>query len=133
MKSPTIAPQYALYRVVDVVDPAGILTNEGEGINMGHYETAHIQVVPIDQQGSVEGAGLGSSDPDVDVLWWNDLLGRWVANNAAITRTGLGASTPYEFTVACGGRKMLVRVTSALTALQAVAIYVAGYDLDHTL
>lgn len=133
MRSVQIAPGYALHREVAATDGAGPYTNKKQGINLGHYQTAHVQVVPINTPEAKDATALGTGNPGVEVLFWNELLERWVKTNPVTTVTGAGGGVPYEFDVACGGRMMMVAVPGAVVAGEGVAIYVSGYDLDHTL
>jgi len=133
MESPEIAPKYALYREVAATDGAGPFTTKDHGINMGHYRFANIQVVPMDKPTVEESTGAGTTNAGAEVYFWNDALGKYVQGNPAITKTGPGAGVAYEFTVECLGRIMFVAVPGAVIAGQGVALFVSGYDLDHTL
>lgn len=120
--SPQVAPDYAHYR--QIKDAADSLpeTNKKHGINMGHYRSAHIQVVPS-----------ANCNPSVVVLWWSDGAGKFVVEHTTLAKAGIGDLVPYEFTVEARGRIMFVAVTGGIAATETVDIYVAGYDMDHSL
>jgi len=126
-----LSPNYQLYRVISAAD-SGPFTNKGDGINLAEHRLANIQVVPIDDT-VIEGAGIGASDPDVEVYFWNDTLGQYIQANPDISRAGIGAGVPYEFDVEVKGRYMFVALSSAPAGGEAVAIFVAGYDTAHTM
>jgi hypothetical protein len=114
--SPNKAPVYALYR--DAVAAVDVVANvpAGSGINMANYEYAHIQVVPSTL-----------ANPTVAVYWWSELGGVWVQEHTPISKAGVGVNTPYEFTVPCRGRIMLVAVS--VLAAGTVSIAVAGESI----
>lgn len=119
-QSVTVAPGMILYRAgiaaVDTLPEA----NQKLGVNFGHYETAHVNVIPS-----------GGADPDVEVLYWSDAAGAFIREHVALTKAGVGADTPFSFTFPVGGRIAFIAVTTL--AGGAVDIEVAGYNLDHTL
>lgn len=115
--NPFQAPDYALHRSgVTVVDGASI-TNRKSGINMASDAQAHIQVVPS-----------GGANPDVAVLWWSEVAGKFIAEHTAIAKVGIGANTSYEFTVDARGRIMFVSVTTL--AAGSVEIAVSGFNAE---
>lgn len=121
IRSPAIAPDYVLYR--EVTNAADTLpeTEKGHGINLGHHRFAHVQVVPS-----------AGATGNVAVLWWSERAGKFVQEHTALAKTGVGANTPYEFTVEAQGRIMFVAVTGGIAATQKVEILVSSYDMDHT-
>ena len=120
--SPHVAPDYAHYRQIKDAVEANPLTNKRHGINMAHYRCSHIQVVPS-----------GGANPTVVVEWWSEAAGKFVTEHTAISKAGIGINVPYEFTVEPRGRIMSVRVPAGCAAGHTVDIYVAGYDMDHSL
>lgn len=116
-----VAPNYGLHRENIAVVDAGNITNKKKGINCGAYRYANIQVVPL----------TGAGNPTVEVLFWSEKAGKFIKAHTALTKAGIGAGVPYEFTVECNGRIMFVFVTGTLTG--GVNVYVSGYELDHTL
>jgi len=117
----TAAPDYGQHRKEVAVADSGSIDNKKRGINCGSYRVANIQVVPITAAGN----------PDVEVLFWSEKAGKFIRAHTALTKTGVGAGVPYEFTVECNGRIMFVFVTGTLTG--GVDVYVSGFEMDHTL
>lgn len=115
------APDYGLHRKKLVTADTGTITNKKRGINCGSYRFANIQVVPY----------TGTPNPTVEVLFWSEKASKFIHANTALSKTGIGAGVPYEFTVECNGRLMFVFVTGTLTG--GVDVYVSGYGMDHTL
>lgn len=115
-RSPQRVPEYVYYRNVAAVDVLADL-EEKHGMNMAGYDYAHIQVVPV------------TGNPTVTVLWWSDGANKFIQEHTAISKTGVGDGIPYEFTVECRGRIMMVAVT-VMTAGSA-KIYVGGYGRRH--
>lgn len=115
--NPKLAPDYALHR--SEVAAADTLPEaiRAHGINMASYSHAHIQVVPS-----------GGANPSVGVQWWSEAAGEFVQEQAPIAKAGVGVDTPYEFTVECRGRIMLVPITAI--AAGAVDVHVAGYNVE---
>ncbi|MDX1390317.1 MAG: hypothetical protein R3344_14095 [Acidobacteriota bacterium] len=100
-RSPREAPFYSAHRLgVDAVDSLPE-SAEARGINMADNRYANIQVVPT-----------GGANPTVAVLWWSEAAGVFVQEHTPITRAGVGADTPFEFTVEAHGRTMFVAVTA---------------------
>lgn len=112
--SPKISPNYVLNRVVTQVDSFPVI-NKFAGVNMDSYRYANVQVIPS-----------GGANPNVEILWWSGAAGRYIQENTPITENGVGVNTPFEFTVECFGRNMLVAVTTL--AAGEVEIYVSGFD-----
>jgi len=119
-KSITVAPQMVLYR--EAVAAADTLPEirETAGLNCGHYEFANINVIPS-----------GGANPTVAVLYWSDKAGKFIQENPALTKAGVGADTPFAFTVPTYGRRIFVAVT--VLAAGQVDIEASGYSLNHTL
>lgn len=116
-RSPQHAPRYALYRdAISVADTITSITKK-QCINMEGHDKALIQVIP--------GA---AANPTVAVYWWSDEAGRILQDNPAITKAGVGAGVPYEFSVDCCGRQMFVAVTTI--ADDPCKIAVAGYGIE---
>ncbi len=110
------APDYAFYRSVASADPTDE-TDVNHGMNCANYEHANVQVIP--------NAGV---TPTVEIRWWSAEAGKFVSESTAITKAGPGAGVPYEFSVACYGRIMFVKVT---VATGPVKIYVSGFNPIH--
>ena len=113
--SPQKAPLYALYRNASAVDSLPE-TVKAHGINMVDYSSAHIQVLPA-----------GGANPTVKVMWWSEEAGKFIDEQVALTKAGIGADAGFEFTVNCLGRIMLVAVT--VLAAGTAKILVSGADL----
>jgi len=116
-----VAPNYGLHRKGVAVVDSGNITDIRKGINCGAYRVANIQVVPLTAAGN----------PDVQILFWSEKASKFIRAHTDITKTGVGAGVPYEFTIECNGRIIFVFVTGTLTG--GVDVYVSGYELDHTL
>lgn len=114
--SPTMAPDYALYRETSAVDVMANVVKK-HGCNASMYENAHIQIVPV--------AGV---NPNVAIWWWSEVADAFIQEHTAITYAGVGAGVPYEFTIQPMGRIFFVQVTATTGALQ---IAVSGYDKKH--
>jgi len=116
-RSPDLAPEYALHRVVKADDSAAP-TDKKLGMNMHSHEFANIQVVP-------SGA---SSNPAVEVLIWSENAGKFIKQNTALSKTGLGAGIPYEFSFSCYGRIFFAMVTG-ITGGESVSVLVSGFGV----
>lgn len=114
------APEYAIHREdISAVEAVANFV-KGDAINMANYKYAHIQVLPTP---------TSDANPTVTVYWWSEALSKFVQENPTLTRAGVGANIPYEFTVECKGRRMLVLVTTL--ALGSVdAITVSGFEIN---
>lgn len=111
------SPEYVLHR--DGVSSADSTVNSyNHGINTSHYDKANIQVVPS-----------GGANPNVEVLWWSEEASKFISEHTAIAKNGVGANTPFEFTVDCLSRVMFVSVTTI--AAGSVKIFVSGAGLNH--
>jgi hypothetical protein len=120
-QSPELSPDYALHRdgvaAVELdatVRAAGVGYTKKSGMNLASYEHAHIQVIPS-----------GGANPDVTVWWWSEAASAWVQEHTPLTRAGVGANTPFEFTIQPRGRRFFVSVPTL--AAGAVSVYVAGF------
>lgn len=113
--SPESAPDYALYR--GAIATADVMTNvvKKHGCNAYMYNYAHIQVVPA-----------GGANPNVAVWWWSDKANAFVQEHTPIAKAGVGADTPYEFTIEPKGRIFFVQV--AVIAAGNVDVLVSGYE-----
>jgi hypothetical protein len=116
-RSPDLAPEYSYHRVVTADDSAAP-TDKKLGMNMHAHEFANIQVIP-------SGA---TSNPAVEVLFWSDVAGKFIKQNTALTKTGLGAGTPYEFSFSCYSRIIFVMVTGILGG-ENVKVLVSGFGV----
>ncbi len=115
MQSINKTPIYTLYREgLTAVDAVGTLTDRELGINTSSYEDICIQVIP-----------KSGANPTVAVYFWSEHAATYVQQHTAISKTGVGATTPHEFTVEAKGRHVFVRVT-AITA-GSVDIAVSGF------
>jgi len=117
--APKTAPQYTHYRTVTGAVDTLPETTKAHGMNAAIFERANIQVVPSD-----------GANPTVDVLWWSDEADAFIQEHTNIQKAGIGADTPYEFTIESLGRIFFVAVTSGVAAGQTAKIFVSGYGLD---
>jgi len=107
-------PNYVLYREgLAAVD--AVFDKIDKGIHTSHYQTALIQVVPT-----------ATANPTVEVRWWSAGASLFVKEHTAIVKAGIGAGIPYEFTVSCHGRIMMVAVN--VLAAGSAKIYVCGSE-----
>lgn len=97
---------------VDTLPLTGVAAKK-RGMNMQGYDTALIEVMPS-----------GTANPTVTVLYWSQRLERFVREHTNLVFTGVGADTPFQFSVECRGRVMFVAVTTL--AAGSVNIGVAG-------
>lgn len=118
--SPSKAPDYVIHRENIIAAEAVTAFEKGDAINMANYHSAHIQVIPTPASGG---------NPTVVVYWWSEVADKFVQENPALTKAGVGANVPYEFTVECRGRRMLVLV-SVLAAGTVDAIMVSGFEIE---
>lgn len=119
--SPNKAPEYAIHRenVVAVDTIANVA--KGDGINCANYKYAHVQVIPKLASGA---------NPTVAVYWWSEAAGKFAQENPALTKAGVGANAPYEFTVECRGRRMFIAV-SVMASGSVDSILVSGFELQN--
>lgn len=115
-RNPALAPAYAHHRYITSVDALPV-TKENLGINMASHSHAHIQVVPS-----------GGCNPSVAILWWSKAAARFIPEHTPITKAGQGVDTPYEFTVECRGRIMLVIATALASGI--AEVHVAGHNVE---
>ena len=90
-------------------------TAKKDGMNMQGYLRANVQVVPS-----------ALSNPTVQVQWWSEAASKFVQEQVPLTKAGVGVNTPYEFTVDCRGRIMMVVVTTQ--AAGTCDIYISGSE-----
>lgn len=112
-----LAPSYVKHREGVAALDAAAPTEKKQGINAARYKKAHVQVVPS-----------GGANPTVEVLFWSDVAGKFIKGHTALTRAGIGADTPFEFTFDVEGRIFFVMVTAL--AAGAVTVAVAGSDKE---
>ncbi len=115
--NPRLAPEYALHRQKVTAPDALPETKHTRGINMTSHTQAHIQVVPT-----------GGANPTVAVLWWSTAAGKFVQEHVPISRAGVGADTPFEFTIESHGRIMFVAVTAIVAG--ETDVFVSGYNVE---
>lgn len=116
-RSPELAPEYALHRVV-AADDSAAPTDKKLGMNMHSHEYANIQVVPSG----------GTTNPAVEVLFWSEVAGKFVKQNTALTKSGLGAGVSYEFSISCYGRVIFVMVTG-IAGGESVSVLIGGFGV----
>lgn len=114
------APDYARHRENIVAADSVANFKKGDAISMANYAYAHIQVIP---------QLLSDANPTVKVYWWSETLGKFVQENPTLVKVGVGANIPYEFTVECRGRRMLVLVSVLATGV-VDAIMVGGFEIE---
>jgi len=113
--SPNTAPDYALHREgVTVVDVMANVSKKN-GCNAHQYKYVHIQVVPS-----------GGANPDVAGWWWSGGASAFIQEHSPIALAGIGADTPYEFTVEPKGRIFFVQITAIASG--SVDVLVSGFE-----
>ena len=112
--SPKRAPEYVLYRDVNVVDSADS-TVKAHGMNMAGFRFANIQVVPDAGQ-----------NPTTEVMFWSEEADKFIKEHVALIKTGIGSATPYEFSVDANGRIFWVKQTVGTGK-----IFVSGWEEEH--
>jgi hypothetical protein len=65
----------------------------------------------------------------VALLWWSEEAGKFIQEQVPITKAGVGADVPYEFTVDARGRIMFIAFTTLASGSCKVAV--AGFDLNN--
>lgn len=143
--SMVIAPERNLYRFLTAADDAGSRALKGNGVNCGHYLSVHFLVVPlafppgtkrpttIDELLALGLSAASTTNPDVTLRAWNPVLSRFENFSPSVSVLGIGAGESYEFSVNAEGRIIMVELTGAPAANEAVAVLVSGYEIDHTL
>lgn len=122
-RSLSVAPDFTKHKVVDAAAESGPYVTKEHGINCQNHENVIVDV-----------KAEGGANPNIAVRFWSEESEAFVSENPALTKTGLGADTGYQFAVAALGRTMFIEVTGGLTDPAHIAtISVAGYGLDHTL
>lgn len=115
-----LAPNYAPARLAVAANDSLATVKRDSGVNAGGYREVHVQVLPS-----------GGANPTVDIAWWSSALGQFVVEQTPITKTGMGANVPYEFTIQPKGRIFFVAVSNL--SLGQVDIYCSGFGLDNLL
>lgn len=106
-QSPSKAPLFVDHRKGLTATDTLSGVSQKKGMNFTGHEFAHFTVIPT-----------GGANPDVAVAVWDGE--RWVGlTEAEASQSGVGADTPYGFTVRAAGRRLLVYVTA-----------IAGGELD---
>lgn len=117
MKQLKMAPNYTEYRTGIAAADTLATFAEANGCNASGYDAVHVQVVPS-----------GGANPTVQVVWWSEAAGKFVQEHVALTKAGVGADLPFEFTVSPKGRKLAVIVSTI--AAGACDIHLAGFGLN---
>jgi hypothetical protein len=131
--APKRAPEYNLVRLVTGNDGAAALRVRANGVNFGMYTKGCFQIVPLNA--AAPGENLTASDfltgatsnPVLNVRFWNDELGMYLIHSPAIAITAQGAGVAFEFDVDVYGRQVMIEVASGVTGGQSVAIFAAGH------
>jgi hypothetical protein len=129
------APEYELNRIVKVADSTRRIKQLG--CNFGPSQAwGMIQVVPINTDSppenlqSVDLLTGATSNPVVNILFWNDALGIFIPRTPALGFTAQGAGVATEYEVAAAARILMVEVASGVTAGQGVLIFCSGHSLS---
>lgn len=117
--SPSTAPKFTKHRTVaDAVD-TGVITTRKWGMNMSGFDKAIVRVLP-----------QGGANPNIEILFWSEEAGAFVADASGLTATGKGVDVPYDFTCEVNNRIIFVYVTGTVAAADTVEILVAGFRQD---
>src|SRR6478752_1794531 len=129
------APEYELNRIVTVADSSR--RTKALGCNFGPSQAwGFVQVVPINTAtppsdlASVDLLTGATSNPVVNVLFWNDALSLFIPRTPVLGFTAQGAGIASEFEFASAGRLVMIEVASGVTAGQGVLIFCAGHSLS---
>jgi len=113
--SPASAPEYNVHR--EDIATADVIANvvKKHGCNAYMYRYVHVQVVPE-----------GGANPDVAVWWWSDKVDSFVQEHVPIAKSGVGANTPYEFTIEPRGRIFFVQIAAIVAG--SVSVLTSGFE-----
>ena len=98
--SPPMAPESGLYREVVAVDSLPV-TNRKAGLNCAGLARVMFEIVPS-----------GGANPTVALMYWSTGAGKFIQEHSPITKAGIGADTPFAFTVDALGRTLFLAVTT---------------------
>jgi len=118
--STTVAPDSKLYRTAKAND-AGPFNDKKQGLNCGHYENLHLEILPS-----------GGDNPVIEVLYWSEEAGLFIGENPAAPYAARGANVPWTVAVPVRGRHVMVVVNSG-GGVGETKIATSGYGIDHTL
>lgn len=115
MSSPHSAPEYSLHR--EAVTAPDVIANviKKHGCNASMYNYVHVQIIPT-----------SGANPNVAIWWWSEEADLFIQQHTPITYAGVGANTPYEFTVEPKGRIFFVQV--AAISAGTVNILTSGFE-----
>jgi hypothetical protein len=114
--STTQAPQSKIYR--EGITAADVIANvrEVDGLNCAQYNVLNVEVIPE-----------GGANPTVAVWVWSETASKFVQENPAFTKAGVGADTPYAFSFNVNGRIVFIAVT--VIGAGSCKIATSGFDM----
>lgn len=115
--NPYAAPRYARHRSGVTAADAATITDRGVGCNCEGYSHVHIQVIPS-----------SGANPTVEILWWSEAAGQFIEDHTLVSKGAKGANTPFELTVECQNRIMVVRFD--VLAAGTCEVMVAGFNAN---
>lgn len=115
------SPDFEQYKVVsEAPDGGGPYTEKKHGVATDNWLSTIIDV-----------AVSASANPSVNVLFWSEAAGQFVADDGVSTVAAKGAGVSWQKIVNSAGRVMFVEVLGTVGANQTVTISVAGTELEH--
>jgi hypothetical protein len=115
--SPSLAPDYVLYRenITQPDDMANI--TKDDGCNASMFEYVHVQVT----------TGIESTT-NVEIWWWSDVANAFIRNASPIEVIGGYVGQVMEFTVETRGRIFFIQVTYLSPEPASSDIMVSGFN-----
>lgn len=128
--APAQAPDWQLNRVVTAQDGAPEHAVRQNGVNASHYDEIRFAVTPMDADPTSNPAAApgGTANPTVEVRVWSEQAQSFVPFPTALTKTGLGAGTPYVIDVPAANGSIVGCFVTNDPAGEVVAIAAQGYD-----
>ncbi len=137
MRSFDRAPRFAFSRLLLADDPATPV-GEDHGWNFEGYQNALFQLIPVQNPLTSEAAyktstdvsgqvGTPTSNPAVEVFFWNAQAKLWLKDIPALTYAAAGAGIPVQIDVPVLGRRATLKITGVIGG-QGVLVYTAAYD-----
>lgn len=122
------SPDWQLSRVVTAQD--SLFTKKSDGVNTSHFDSVRFAVTPMDANPvkTPSAAPGGTANPNVEVRVWSEQAKAFVPFPTALTKTGLGAGSPYIIDVPEANGSIVACFVTNDPLGQFVAISVQGYD-----
>jgi hypothetical protein len=130
--NPQALPGWQLVRLVSANDDATSKAIRNNGVNFGHYNRGHFQIIPL-ATNDLNSPSAGTANPSVELMTWCPILGKFISMNAKVEYTGLGAGVPYEFEFVSDGRVLMPAITGTAGGDEVIAVYAAGYGFGKAI